>query len=130
MVGLEIRKALNSTFNYLLVWSRAAQLNTEEIYFNRVNVAQNEPNVASLGPLSRGTLTVLLFTHADQILQDPDSLLHSLQLSSRPWAAALHCLQLLHYEWSQSVYVGSRERTAGVLKHRQQQLVTPSLNLW
>lgn len=69
------------------------------------------------GPLGRGTLTVLLFTHVDQILQDPDSLLHSLQFHSGPWPTALHCLQLLHHEWSQSVDVRSRQGTTGVLKH-------------
>lgn len=69
------------------------------------------------GPLGRGILTVLLFTHANKILQDPDALLHSLQLSGSPWSTALHCLQLLHHEWSQSVDVWSRQGTAGVLKH-------------
>ncbi len=82
------------------------------------------------GPLGRGILTVLLFTHADQILQDPYALLHSLQLGSTPRPTALHCLQLLHHERSQSVDVRSRQGTAGVLEHWQQQLVTPCLNLW
>ena len=68
-------------------------------------------------PLGRGILTVLLFTHPDQILQDPDALLHSLQLGSSPWPTALHCFQLLHHEWSQSMDVGSGQGTAGVLKH-------------
>lgn len=69
------------------------------------------------GPLSKEILTVLLFTHANQIFQDPDALLHSLQLSSSPWPTALHCLQLLHHERSQSVDVWGRQGTAGVLKH-------------
>lgn len=69
------------------------------------------------GPTDRGILTVLLFTHADQILQDPDAFLHRLQLSRSPRPAALHCLQLLHHEWSQSVDVRSRQGTGGVLKH-------------
>lgn len=70
-----------------------------------------------IGTLGRGTLTVLLFAHADQILQDPDALLHGLQLGSSPWSTALHCLQLLHHEWRQSVDVWGRQGTAGVLKH-------------
>lgn len=82
------------------------------------------------GPLGSRALTVLLFTHADQILQDPDALLHRLQLCGRARPTALHCLQLLHHEWSQGVDVRGGKGAVGVLKHRQQQLVTPRLNLW
>lgn len=69
------------------------------------------------GPFGKRILTVLLFTHANQILQDPDALLHSLKLCCSPWPTALHRLQLLHHEWSQSMDVRSRQGTAGVLKH-------------
>ena len=80
-------------------------------------------------PLDRGTLTVLLFTHANQILQDPDALLHGMQLGNSPRPTALHCFKLLHHEWSQSMNVRCRQGAAGVLEHWQQQLVTPGLNL-
>lgn len=76
-----------------------------------------------------GTLTVLLFAHGDQILQDADALLHRLQLGCSPRPVVLHCLELLHHQGSKSVDVRSREATAAVLEHRQQQLVAPRLDL-
>lgn len=82
------------------------------------------------GPSNKAPLTVLLFAHADQIFQNPDSLLHRLQLGRSPRPAALRRLQLLHHERSQSVDVRRGQGSAGVLEHRQQQLVASRLNLW
>lgn len=70
-----------------------------------------------IDPSDKGILTALFFTHSHQILQDPDSFLHCLQLGSSPRPIVLNCLQLLHDEWSQSVDIWCRQCTVKVLKH-------------
>ena len=82
----------------------------------QLNTLMEQTQIFS-GPLGGGILTVLLFPHADEILQHPDALLHRLQLGSSPRATALHRLQLFHHERGQSVDVRRRQGTARVLKH-------------